>query len=252
LEINDIDTYFVRATAEHGWNRISVSTVAGNLRQFFKYAETKGLVRKGFAALIAGPRIYAFEGLPLGPSWQDVQRLLTSLDLKRPKDIRDRPILMLCAIYGLRCSEVSRLRLEDIDWERDILNVSHAKGGGPGTHPLLPSVGNAILTYLQTVRPPSNERTVFLTLQRPYRPLSRVAIYEMVSDRLKSLGVKLPHYGPHSLRHACATHLLNEGESMKAIGDQLAHRSVASTSIYAKVDMPHLREIAAFDLGELM
>jgi site-specific recombinase XerD len=72
-----------------------------------------------------------------------------------------------------------------------------------------------------------------------------------VADRLTALGVELPHRGPHCLRHACATHLLAQGESMKSIGDCLAHRSTRATGVYAKVDMPQLREVAAFDLGAL-
>jgi len=60
------------------------------------------------------------------------------------------------------------------------------------------------------------------------------------------------HHGPHSLRHACATRLINKGVSMKAIADQLGHQSLASTGIYAKVDLTRLRDVADFSLRGLL
>jgi integrase/recombinase XerD len=85
----------------------------------------------------------------------------------------------------------------------------------------------------------------------PYRPLSRSGLYGMVAGRLRSLGVQCAHYGPHSLRHACAARLVAQGLTLKEIGDHLGHRCTSATRVYAKVDLPGLREVAAFDLGEL-
>jgi site-specific recombinase XerD len=69
---------------------------------------------------------------------------------------------------------------------------------------------------------------------------------------MQKIGIHTAHHGPHSLRHACATHLISEGFSLKEIGDHLGHRSTSATRIYAKVDLPRLREVAAFDLGGLL
>ena len=165
--------------------------------------------------------------------------------------MRDRAILMLFSIYGLRESEVARLRLDDIDWEYDQLRVPRAKRREPHLYPLLPSVGKALFHYLQSVRRSSSHREVFLTLLSPYRPLSVSGLYDMVSARLKSLNVHCAHHGPHILRHACAARMVAEGLSLKEIGDHLGHRSTAATRVYAKVDLPGLREVAAFDLGEV-
>lgn len=71
----------------------------------------------------------------------------------------------------------------------------------------------------------------------------------MVAPRLN--GARTTHRGPHALRHACAARLVTAGLSLKEIGDHLGHRSTAATRIYAKIDLPHLREVAAFDLGGL-
>jgi integrase/recombinase XerD len=197
------------------------------------------------------PRIYALETLPAGPAWTDLQRLFTELDSSHPADIRARAIMMLIAVYGLRVSEVTRLRLDDIDWEQDRLHIPRAKCRDTQVYPLAPSVGNAICQYLQSVRHSSLHREVFLTLVSPYNPLSTGGVFNLVSPRLKSLKVPCAHHGPHALRHACACRLVSEGLSLKEIGDHLGHRSTSATQVYAKVDLPGLREVAAFDLGEL-
>ena len=101
---------------------------------------------------------------------------------------------MLLAIYGLRRGEVSRLRLEDFDWEHEVFRVVSSKTGRVRTYPLTRSVGDAILRYLQEVRPRSSHRELFLSLNAPFRPVRSVAV-GMVGDRLRSLHVSLPITG---------------------------------------------------------
>jgi hypothetical protein len=69
---------------------------------------------------------------------------------------------------------------------------------------------------------------------------------------VRRLGIRLAHYGPHALRHACATHLLAQGLSLKQIGDHLGHRSAQATRIYAKVDVSSLRQVADQTLAGLV
>ena len=107
------------------------------------------------------------------------------------------------------------------------------------------------MRYLQQVRPRCARRELFLTLKAPFRRLSQGSLYDLVSNRLGVLGIHVPRRGPHSLRHACAGHLVLEGFSLKEIGDHLGHRSAEATRIYAKVDLVGLREVANFDLGGL-
>jgi integrase len=164
----------------------------------------------------------------------------------QPHDIRARPILMLFAIYGLRAGEVNRLRLDDLDWEHELLSVVSSKIKRVRTYPLVRSVGDAILRYLQEVRPHSPHRELFLSLHAPFRPVHSTP-WCLVARRLKSLGVSLPHYGPHALRHACAARLLAAGASLKEIGDQLGHVDPDTTRIYAKVDLVGLRQVADFE-----
>jgi site-specific recombinase XerD len=246
-----IDVAFQKLLEPRRYSRETIRGWADALRAFFRFAEARGWCRKGLAGTVRSPRVFSHASLPLGPSWDDVQRLLAMTEDDQPHNIRARPILMLFAIYGLRRGEVNRLRLEDFDWEHEVFRVVSSKTGRVRTYPLIRSVGDAILRYLRAVRPRSSHREVFLTLYPPIRPL-RTTPSQLVSDRLQSLHVSAPHYGPHALRHACATRLLAAGLSLKEIGDQLGHTYPNSTRIYAKVDLVGLREVADFDLGGVL
>lgn len=249
VTVDDIDN-FLHLKGKQGCCRLTIRTRADILRSFFRHAELRGWCRPGIRDGIDAPRVFRHEGLPSGPVWEDVRRLIADADGLGPRDLRDRAILMLLAVYGLRRGEVNMLRIRDLDWTHEIMTVRRPKQRRTQCYPLVAPVGEAILRYLQQARPSSPHQELFLTLRAPFRPLSH-SLYGMVSRRLKALNIELRHYGPHCLRHACASHLLAEGSSMKEIGDHLGHRCVEATRAYAKVDLAGLREVADFDLRGL-
>ena len=251
-EVSVVDTDAFLARQGTRWCRVSIATSAKALRAFFRYAEAQQWCRAGIAAAIESPRLFRDETLPAGPAWEDVRQIIPPCDTKQPRAIRDRAILLLFAVYGLRSGEVARLRLEDIDWALEQLTVTRTKQHRAQIYPLTHEVGSAIVRYLQEVRPRCSRREVFLTLKAPFRPLSTGGIYHVACSRFDRLGIQTPHRGPHALRHACACHLLAEGLSLEAISDHLGHQSLASTRHYARVDLTGLREVARFDLGGLL
>ncbi len=251
LKIADVDRFLIQL-GKRGWTRHGICSVAHRLRVFFRFGEQMGWTKPGMAASIHGPRIYQQEQLPLGPSWPDVQRLLASTETNRKTDIRDRPILLLLAVYGLRVGEVQRLRLEDLNWEQKTLTITATKQRTARVCPLIPSLADAISRYIREVRPPTEYREIFLRMCAPRRPFRHGGLYGIVATRFVRLGIKSQRTGPHSLRHACATHLLAQGLTLTEVSAHLGHRSVDSTRIYAKVDIPALREVAELDLGGLL
>lgn len=250
LRPDDIDAYFVSAHPGR-WSRVSVSNVASALRVFLRFTATRGGCDPHLAETIRGPRIYRQESLPYALDWSDVRRLLADTVTDKPCDIRDRAILMLLAIYGLRRGEVASLRLDQIDWSGRALRIFRLKRRQAQVYPLLPSVAEALARYIDTVRPRSPRQEVFLRMHAPWRPIVPASIYSIVSRRLATLGIQAIHGGPHVLRHACAARLVADGLTLKEIGDHLGHRSSSSTRIYAKVDIRSLREVGNFDLGDL-
>jgi integrase/recombinase XerD len=222
------------------------------LRTFFRYAESQQWCHVGIAAAIKSPRLFKYEILPKGPSWQVVQELIAKADTERKRDVRDRAILILLAIYGLRSSEVIHLELEQLNWSQQQIIVRRSKQRVTQVYPLIPELGGALARYLKTAWPSAQCREVFVSLRAPFRPLSSGALHHLPRTRLTQLGYVGPHYGPHCLRHACAAHLVAQRLSLKEIGDHLGHRSTSATRTYTKVDLEGLRAVARFDLGELL
>lgn len=248
-QVNDA---LVHKYKESGCARVTIRGDVSALRVFFRYAQTQGWCHNNPAQGISGPRVFSQESLPRGPTWVDVQRMLASVGDSTQTAIRDRAILLLLIAYGCRASEVVRLRLGDLDWEHELIHFTRSKSSRTQTFPLSRAVGDAILRYLQDVRPRSTYREVFLKRKAPVGPLASQSLWIIVAQRLRPLGVSLRHYGPHSLRHACATHLLEQGFTLKQIGDHLGHQHPDSTRIYAKVDLGRLRRVADFDIGDIL
>jgi site-specific recombinase XerD len=119
-------------------------------------------------------------------------------------------------------------------------------------YPLTVSVGNALARYLHKARPTTTCRRVFLSMRAPTRPLSPDGITHITHQAFAALEVKGEKRGPHSLRHACARHLLASGFSLKEVGDQLGHRHASSTGRYAKVDLKGLRRVAEISLRKIL
>lgn len=250
ITAENVSRYLSTVAVNRGWKRTTISVHVGSLRNFFRFAQANGWCISGLADTIDAPRIYRLEGLARGPQWNDVQQLLEKCAGSDPTDIRDYAMLLLATVYGFRSGEVRLLRLEDIDWQRKTVRVHRTKQRKMQDYPLTPTVGEAILRYLQQSRPRCSRREVFVTRYQPFRPLTASGFTLMVRRRLLEMGLELSSYGPHALRHSCATQLLAEGCSLKEISDHLGHRSLAATQIYAKVDLTALREVAGVTLPD--
>jgi site-specific recombinase XerD len=244
LSVRDIDAYLKQRCT--GLRRSSIEDCTVCLRDFLRHLHRCRRTALDLSGTVIGPRIYDHEDIPsaLGP--EEVRRVLeVTRDDSRAVGLRDYAILTLLATYGLRAAEIVRLRLEDIDWRRDVLRVRHAKTGTYSELPLLREPGEAVLRYLQKARPPSAYREVFLRIQAPHRPFKDGSILNCVtSARLRAAGI-IPNgrKGPHAFRHARAVSLLRSGVSLKIIGDVLGHTSAAATAEYLKLATEDLRTV---------
>ena len=159
------------------------------------------------------PKQFSLETLPSAPSWETVNVLVKHYGTSDAGGKRNTAII---AIYGMRSSEVANLKLKDIDWDKELIYLHRAKRGGLQSFPLMAEVGNLIADYLRNGR--NNElcrENLFLTLCMPYKNISKDCIYNIVSKAYRSLDVSVKHKGGHFLRHACASHLINNGSSLK-------------------------------------
>jgi len=251
ITLSDVDA-FITAKIQLGWKLNFLGSICQRLRRFFRFAETQGWCEEGFHLGIRRIRRKNRQLEPKAPSWNEVLRLLKSFKGRTVLECRSKAMLMLCGIYGLRSVEVIRLELGDIDWRNATFVVRRAKGGGVQQYTLLYAVGEAILRYLEYDRPPGGSRRVFLSLRPPYRETSQSSLWQAIGPLLREIGSRTDYVGAHSLRHACATRLLQKGASIKHIADFLGHRHVRSADVYAKLDIRMLRRVAAFGISDLL
>lgn len=242
-----IDGYLEKRGTD-GCCRRAIAGNASVLRDFFRYAEEQGWCEHSIRSSIRSPRCYKMESVPSFITWEQVRRMLDNQDDGSRRGIRDRAILELLSVYGLRSSEVADLKLSDIDWRREVIHLRRAKGCRPQEMPLVKNVGESIIHYLKEVRRNEGDcEYVFICLRAPYQKMTTSSIYKIVRDELVKYDLNVKHRGPHTLRHSCATHLVNSGHSMKEVADLLGHQMLDTTRIYAKVDMVGLRKVA--DMG---
>jgi len=244
LSVRDVDAYLKQCCV--GLRRASIEDCTVCLRDFLRHLYRGGRTASDLSGTVIGPRIYEHEDIPSALRLEEVQRVLeVTREDRSSVGLRDCAILMLLATYGLQAAEIVKLRLEDIDWRKDVLRVRHSKTGTYSELPLLPEPGEAVLRYLEKARPSSTHRELFLRIQAPHRPFKNGSILNCVtSARLRAAGINPQgRKGPHAFRHARAVSLLRSGVPLKIIGDVLGHTSAAATAEYLKLATEDLRAV---------
>lgn len=223
--------------------RVSVGSAKGRV------AELRSLLRflylRGFTGLALADSVPSVAGwrdtaVPATMPREEVERLLACCDRSTLGGARNFAMLMLLARLGLRSVEVARLELSDLDWRAGELIV-RGKARREDRLPLPADVGAALASYL-SLRGRRGSRRVFLTLKAPTRPIRADLVGDVVQRACLRAGIA--HVGAHRLRHALASELLREGASLIDISQVLRHSDLATTAIYAKVDLGRLRQVA--------
>ncbi|MGH9278299.1 MAG: tyrosine-type recombinase/integrase [Acidimicrobiales bacterium] len=154
---------------------------------------------------------------------------------------------MLClATLGLRPGELANLCLDDIDWRAGTVALRHRKTRRGAVLPSPREAGRALVAYLRRERPVTESRHVFVQHRKPRRgqPISANAVSEVVARALRRAHVEASLFGAYVFRHTVASRMVRRGASLKEVADLLGHSSLDSSAIYAKVDLPALREVA--------
>lgn len=226
-----------------GWG--TTKNCATALRVFLRFLIAEGQCDVGLDGVIPTVAHWRLASLPRYLPPKDVERLIASCNRASAVGRRDRAILLLLARLGLRAGDIVYLRLSDIDWKGASIQVC-GKGRRHARLPLSQEVGQAIVAYLKKGRPRTSADTVFISARAPLRPFASYrAVSDIVDRHLRRAGVVRPSRGAaHLLRHSLATSMLRQGTSLQDIAAILHHSSLETTQIYAKVDIPSLRQIA--------
>ena len=224
-------------TAAPGYAPTSLAGFGSDLRSFFRFLLTTGVVRRALAEAVPPARGWHARVIPTGLSAAEVQRLLRSCDRRTAIGRRDFALLLLLSRLGLRAGEVLALTLDDLDWRQGEI-VIHGKGSKRARLPLPDDVGQALSTYVRA-RPRGSERRVFLRARAPHRPLHAAGAIVCAASRRAGLA---PVW-PHRLRRTAATAMLRRGASLSDIAEVLRHTVTQTTAIYATVDRRTLRTL---------
>jgi len=238
-----VRTFVLAKSRSCGWG--AVKNCAKALRMFLRFLTAEGQCAVGLDAAIPTMAHWRLASLPRYLPPENVERLIASCDRDSAVGRRDRAILLLLARLGLRAGDIVHLRLSDIYWKEASIQLC-GKGRRPTRLPLTQEVGQAILAYLQKGRPRTNADTLFIHCRAPYCAFGTPgAVSDIVGRAFRRAGVVRPRRGAaHLLRHSFATSMLRQGASLEDIAAILRHRSIETTQIYAKVDIPSLRQIA--------
>jgi site-specific recombinase XerD len=224
--------------------RLSVGAAKGrvaDLRSLLRFLYLQELTPLALANSVPPVAGWHDTGVPGSMSAADVELLLDGCKRDCSTSTRDFAILMLLARLGLRSIEVARLELSDIDWRAGEIAVL-GKARRRDTMPLPCDVGDALVAYLTNARPDTCLRELFLTAHAPLRPIRADLVGDVVRRACAQVG--LQPVGAHRLRHALATDLLRHGVTLTEISQVLRHSDLATTAIYAKVDIGALSQVA--------
>jgi len=224
--------------------RASLQHTVSRLRSFLRFLTARGEIPAGLDSQIDMPRVYRGEKLPRSLPWESVRALLAAVDRTTGKGKRDYAMFLLAASYGLRASEITALRLDDVRWHEGRIEVARKKTRSPIVLPLTQEVGAALTDYLRHGRPDQPFREVFLRVFSPAGPVRPTCVTSAFRTWTTRAGIQVPVNGPHCLRHSLAMHLLRQGAELETIGSLLGHAGTESTCVYLRLKVEDLRDAA--------
>ena len=225
--------------------KLESKTVARHLvtlRNFFRFAQIHELIPEDPSVTLESPKIR--RNLPGYLRLEEVEDVLNQPDLKTPIGLRDRAMLEVLYSTGLRVSELTSLRIPDLDSK-----VGCIRCIGKGDKERIVPVGKKALSivdrYLRDARPKligkvTNSQALFIN--RRGTPLSRVGVWKILSTYGRLAGMRVP-LTPHMLRHSFATHLLERGADLRSVQLMLGHADISTTQIYTHVVEERLKQI---------
>ena len=221
----------------------NATTITSALRAYFRYRTSCGDRVHGLVGVIAKPAHWSLTALPRALSDAEASRLLSSFVTALPSPRRGYAMVRCALDMGLRCSEVAKLQLTDIDWRQGTVTLRRTKSRREDILPLPALAGRALADYLRYERPKTINPAVFVRRKAPRdQPIGVDAVRRVIRDAYRRIG--LTHGRTHALRHTVASRLLDRGSSLKEVADVLRHRSLNTSLIYAKLDQPRLAAVA--------
>lgn len=233
--------HFIKWIAELGMSDTSQARIISGIRSFYKYCLIEQISKKDPTLLLEAPKLK--RKLPDVLSFEEIENIISQIDLSKPEGGRNKAILETLYSSGLRVSELVNLKISQLYTDVGFIRVI-----GKGDKERLVPIGQSAVKYINIYRnnirvhilvQPGHEDTLFLSKRGT--GLSRVMIFLLLKELVRKAGIKKT-ISPHSFRHSFATHLIEGGADLRAVQEMLGHASITTTEIYTHLDREFLRK----------
>jgi len=234
---------YLKSMERRGLGPRTVARRISALRMFYRFLHAEGLRADDPTSVLARPR--ATRSLPKILSEAEVSALLTAADRHGgPEGARLKALVELCYATGLRVSELAGLPLAAVQRDPQVLIV-RGKGGRERMVPLNDAARAAVRAYLDQrgLLMGGDRNNPYLFPGRAGQPLSRQRVFQLFKDLAAAAGIEPRRVSPHVLRHAFATHLLNNAADLRSVQKMLGHADISTTQIYTHVLDERLRQL---------
>ncbi len=231
---------FLRWVSDLGMMARTQARVLSGVKAFYKYLLMENVLQDDPTELIEGPSIG--KKLPDFLTVEEINILLSAIDLSLPEGQRNKAMLETLYSCGLRVSELIGLQLS-----QSYFNDGFVKVTGKGNKERIIPMGNSAIKqiglYTDGIRnhlPIQKGHEDYIFLNRRGRKLSRVMVFMIIKDLASRAGIRTT-ISPHTFRHSFATHLIEGGADLRAVQEMLGHSSITTTEIYTHLDKDYLR-----------
>ena len=231
---------FVTQLYDLGINARSVARILSGVRSFFNFLILDGYIQNDPTELLETPKIGL--KLPVVLSLQEIENIISIIDLSTKEGQRNRAIIEVLYSCGLRISELTNLKFSDLFLDDGFIRVE-GKGSKqrlvPISHTAIKEIGNYLIDRKHIDVKKGSEDMVFLSKRGT--PISRIMVFHFIKQYADQAGIK-KNISPHTFRHSFATHLLEGGANIRAIQQMLGHEKITTTEIYTHMDREYLRQ----------
>lgn len=222
---------------DKGREKSSQARALSSVRSFFNFLMINDRIESSPAEFVQSPKFG--RQLPDILSTDEIDRIIASIDTSTVKGLRDQAMLELLYSCGLRVSELTSLRIQDLFFGEGYIRVI-GKGDKQRLVPVSSVARERVYSYLDK-RPGARTNEDILFLNNRGGQLTRVMVFTILKEAARRTGIH-KHISPHTLRHSFATHLLEGGASIRQVQEMLGHESILTTEIYTHLDSSHLRQ----------
>lgn len=232
---------FIRCIGDMEMAPTSQARILSGIKSFFKYCLLEQICTVNPTTLLPSPKTR--RKLPDVLSFEEIEQLISYIDVSKPEGGRNRAILETMYSSGLRVTELIQLKISCL-----YLDLGYIRVIGKGNKERLIPVGGDAIKFIKIYKDSIRvHQTVaknyedILFLNNRGKGLSRVMIFYIIKDLLLKSGIK-KSISPHSFRHSFATHLVEGGADLRAVQEMLGHESITTTEIYTHMNREFLRD----------